>query len=82
MFLCNAVRANIMKAKSCLTNLIAFYKVTGSMDKGDQNILLIVGFSNAFDTVSCNNHADKLLKFRSDKWTVNGLPENCLNCQT
>lgn len=80
MFLCNAVRTNIVKAKSHLTNLIAFCKVTGSMDRGDQYILFTVDFSKAFDTVSCNNHVDKLLKFRSDKWTVR-CTEKYLNCQ-
>lgn len=67
-------------AKSCLTNLIAFYEVTGSVDEGDQYILFTVDFTNAFDTASCNNHVDKLLKFRLDKRTVRGT-ENWLNWQ-
>lgn len=48
MFLCNAVRTNIMKPKSCLTNL-AFCKVTGSVDGGDQYTLFTVDFSNTFE---------------------------------
>jgi len=69
-----------MTAKSCLSSLIAFCKVTGSVDEGDQYIFFTVDFGNAFDPVSCNNHVDNLLKFRSDKWMVR-CTENWLNCQ-
>lgn len=56
-----------MKAKSCLTNLIAAYdEMTSLVDKRRAVDTVYVGFSTVFDTVSPNNLTDKLMEHRLD----------------
>jgi len=66
------------KAKSCLTNLIAFYNdVSGWVDEGRSVDIVYLDFSKAFDTVSQNILKGKLRKCgldeRSVRWTENWL---------
>lgn len=50
-----------MKGKSYFTNLIAFYDEITSL-------VLLFGFSKAFDPISHNN-IDKFLKYKLDEYT-------------
>lgn len=69
-----------MKGKSCLTNLTALYrKITGLLDERRAVCIVYINFSKAFDTVSCSNLIDKLLKCGLDKWAVRR--GNWLKCQ-
>jgi len=70
------------KAKSCLTNLIAFYNgVTGWVDEGRAVDVVYLDFSKAFDTVSHNIHLGKFRKCGLDEWSVKQI-ENWLNGRT
>lgn len=67
-----------MKAKSCLTNLIAFNnEMTGLVDEGRAMVIVYLHVSKAFNTVSHKILADELTKYGLDKWTVRWT-ENCL----
>ncbi|CAM5098404.1 unnamed protein product, partial [Eretmochelys imbricata] len=66
------------KAKSCLTNLIAFYdEITGSVDEGKAVDVLFLDFSKAFDMVSHSILASKLKKYGLDEWRI----ESWLDCR-
>ncbi|CAM5085429.1 unnamed protein product [Eretmochelys imbricata] len=70
------------KAKSCLTNLIAFYdEITGSVDEGKAVDMLFLDFSKAFDTVSHSILVSKLKKYGLDGCTTR-LVESWLDCRT
>lgn len=45
------IRTNIMKVKSCLHNLIAFYKGISSVGEVDQYVLFTIDFGNAFHSL-------------------------------
>ncbi|KAK4816876.1 LOW QUALITY PROTEIN: hypothetical protein QYF61_024518 [Mycteria americana] len=65
--------------RSCLTNLITFYdEVTALVDEGRGGDVVHFDFSKAFNSVSCNNLIDKLMKYRLGIWTVSWI-ENWLN---
>ncbi|CAM4639166.1 unnamed protein product [Lepidochelys kempii] len=69
------------KAKSCLTNVIAFYdKRTGSVDEGKAVDVLFLDFSKAFDMVSHSILASKLKKYGLDEWTIRWI-ESWLDCR-
>ncbi|PKU41457.1 rna-directed dna polymerase from mobile element jockey- hypothetical protein [Limosa lapponica baueri] len=69
-----------MKAKLCLTNLIAFYDdMTGLVDERRAKTVDYIDFRKAFDAVSHNILTDELMKYRLDKWTVRWT-ETWLNC--
>ncbi|CAM5129322.1 unnamed protein product [Eretmochelys imbricata] len=69
------------KAKSCLTNLIAFYdEITGSVDEGKAVDVLFLDFSKAFDTVSHSILASKLKKCGPDEWIIRWI-ESWLDCR-
>jgi len=70
------------EAKSCLTNLIAFYDgKTGWVDEGRAMDVVYLDFSKAFDTVSHNILTGKLRKFGLDEWMLRWI-ENWLNGRT
>ncbi|KAK4812899.1 hypothetical protein QYF61_027293 [Mycteria americana] len=59
------------KAKSCLTNLIAFYnKVTCSVDVRQVVDIVYLDFSKAFNAVSHSLLLEKLMHYALDKWSV------------
>lgn len=61
----------VTKGRSCLTNLIAFYKVVTSLvDEGRTADGVYLNFSKVFDIVSCNVIIDKLTKYWLGKCTV------------
>jgi len=67
------------KAKSCLTNLIAFYDgMTGWVDEGRAVDVVYLDLSKAFVTVSHEVLTGKLRKCGLDEWTVRWI-ENWLN---
>ncbi|CAM5077404.1 unnamed protein product [Eretmochelys imbricata] len=69
------------KAKSCLTNLIAFHdEITGSVDEGKAVDMLFLDFSKAFDTFSHSVLASKLKKYGLDEWTIRWI-ESWLDCR-
>jgi len=70
------------KAKSCLTNLIAFYDgMTGWVHEGRAMHVVYLDFRNAFDTVSHDIILGKLSKCGLDEWSVRWI-ENWLNGRT
>jgi len=70
------------KAKSCWTNLIAFYDgMTGWVDEGRAVDVVYLDFSKAFVTVSHNILLGKLRKCGLDERTVRWI-ENWLNGRT
>lgn len=69
-----------------LTNLTAFGdNMTGSVDKGRTKHDVYFDFSIAFNTVSCNITAAKLMIHRLDKWMIkwieNWLDSDTLGCE-
>ena len=59
------------KAKSCSTNLIAFYDGIASWVDGGRAVdVIYLDFSKAFDTVSNDILLTKLRKCGIDEWTV------------
>lgn len=58
------------KGKSCLTNLIACYKMAGSVDKGRTLDAIYLNFSKAFNIVSHNSLVSKLGHHGLDRWTT------------
>jgi len=70
------------KAKSCLTNPIAFYDdMTGWVDEGRAVDVVYLDCSKTFDTVSYNILLGKLRKCGLDEWSVRWI-ENWLNGRT
>lgn len=58
-----------IRAKSCLTNLVAFYGgATALVDRGRADLC------QAFDTVTCDTLVSKLERRGYDGWTSAGLP--------
>jgi len=70
----------ILKGKSCLINLTAFYdEVTGLVDEGRAVDVVHLHFNKAYDSVPHNVLIDKLMKYKLDKGTVRWT-ENWLSC--
>ena len=56
-----------MKGKSCLTKLLAYYKVTGLVDAGIVVDVVYSDVRKAFDTASHNIIMDKTKKYSLGK---------------
>jgi len=70
------------KAKSCWTNVIAFYDgMTGLVDEGRAVVVVYLDFSKASDTFSHKILIGKLGKYGLDEWRVRWT-ENWLNGRT
>ena len=60
-----------MKGRSCLTNLISFYKwVTRLIDEGKTVDAVYLDFSKSFDTVSYSTLLGKLVACGLDRYTL------------
>lgn len=71
----------ILKGKSRLSNLIAFYdEVTGLADEGWAVDVVYVHFNEAYDSVSHNSLIGKM-KYKLNKWTVRWTAD-WLSCWT
>uniref|UniRef100_A0A8B9ICY2 Reverse transcriptase domain-containing protein n=1 Tax=Anser brachyrhynchus TaxID=132585 RepID=A0A8B9ICY2_9AVES len=66
-----------MRGRSCLTNLISFYKITHLVDQGKPADVIFLDYSKAGDTVSCRILLDKMSSIQLNKnitrWVKNWL---------
>uniref|UniRef100_A0A8C3C0J6 Reverse transcriptase domain-containing protein n=1 Tax=Cairina moschata TaxID=8855 RepID=A0A8C3C0J6_CAIMO len=67
----------LMRGRSCLTNLISFYKITRPVNQGKPTDVVFLDFSKALDTVSHRILLDKMSSIQLNKniiqWVSNWL---------